>query len=108
MQYSVSYDEPTGKGLSGGDRQADRTGDARAFPQPLCGDLCVLREQTGWGRERLCRFAEELVPRMMDLTERYELPEQSLGWLCEEKISALGVDLDAIVQKALILRGATG
>ncbi len=67
--------------------------------------LCVLREQTGWGRERLCRFAEELVPRMMDLTERYELPEQSLGWLCEEKISALGVDLDAIVQKAQILRG---
>ncbi len=42
---------------------------------------------------------------MMDLTERYELPEQSLGWLCEEKISALGVDLDAIVQKAQILRG---
>ena len=42
---------------------------------------------------------------MMDLTERYELPEHSLGWLCEEKISALGVDLDAIVKKAQILRG---
>lgn len=68
--------------------------------------LCVLHEQSGWGKERLSRFAQELVPRMMDLTERYELPEDALTWLCEEKVRALGVDLDDIVEKAQILRGA--
>lgn len=55
--------------------------------------LYVLREQLGFGEQRLRRFFDRFQIEIDDLVKYYEMGDEDAAWLCTRKLKEAGIDV---------------
>lgn len=56
--------------------------------------LWMLHQEFKFGKKNLYRAWKSLVPRVEELRNYYEMTPQDDGWLCRQKLKAIGVDVE--------------
>ena len=55
--------------------------------------LWALRQEHGFGKQRLCRFYDAFRPILRELAERYEMHD-GVEYVCRVKLREIGVEVD--------------
>lgn len=65
----------------------------------LTTTLYLLHSNYGWGKKRLHDFWVEYDKFYEELLKYYQLSTDDAGWLCEQKLKDIGVDVDEWIRE---------
>lgn len=59
--------------------------------------LYLLHTDYGFGNERLAKFADKLKQMQIDLEDKYEMGNDCMWWVCEQKLKESGIDVERLL-----------
>lgn len=59
--------------------------------------LYLLHTGYGFGNERLAKFADKLKQMQIDLEDKYEMGNDCMWWVCEQKLKESGIDVERLL-----------
>ena len=59
--------------------------------------LYLLHTDYGFGNERLAKFADKLKQMQIDLEDKYEMGNDCMWWLCEQKLKESGINVERLL-----------